>query len=102
MAQVISTAGLALMLAGFCGEWMAHGNPALPGPPAVSWSDPALLAASPFLLCMSAGILLFALLPALRVLLALLDYLGRRDWRNALIALIVLVELALSTQTHRI
>ncbi|MGQ9517461.1 MAG: DUF1634 domain-containing protein [Anaerolineae bacterium] len=102
LAQVISTVGLGLMLAGFAGEWALHGNPTLPGPPAATWHTTNPQNISPFLICMSAGILLFALLPALRVLLALLDYVRRRNWRNALVALIVLLELFISTQTHRI
>lgn len=102
MAQVISILALGLMLAGFGGELAFHGNPAFPGPPAVTPQVLALAPVSPFLLCMSAGILLFAVLPALRVLLALLEYARRRDWRNALIAIVVLLELAGSAFLHRV
>lgn len=90
------------MLVGFGGELAVRGNPSLPGPPAVTPQRLADAPVSPFLVCMSAGILLFAVLPALRVLLALLDYARRRDWRSALIAILVLLELAGSTQLHRL
>lgn len=90
------------MLAGFGGELAVRGNPALPGPPAVTPQELAAAPVSPFLVCMSAGILLFAVLPALRILLALLDYARRRDWRNVLVAIVVLLELAGSTQLHRL
>ncbi len=102
MAQIISILALGLMLAGFGGELALHGNPALPGPPAVAPQGLASAPASPFLVCMSAGILLFAVLPALRVLLALLEYARRRDWRNVFVAAVVLLELAGSTQLHRL
>lgn len=102
LAQIISVMGLGLMLAGFAGEWVTPGDPTLPGPPVVTWHSTGPQNISPFLICMSAGILLFAVLPALRILLALRDYVRRQDWRNAIVALVVLLELFLSTQTHRV
>jgi uncharacterized membrane protein len=93
----VSLAGVSLMVAGF-GDMLVNkasssipGGSVLPLPMFIHLSQvPASLVA------MSAGIALLALLPALRVLLALWLYLRHRDALNALAALIVFLELLLS------
>jgi hypothetical protein len=50
------------------------------------------------LVATSAGILLLAVLPSVRVLLALMLYAHQRGFQNALVALIVLLELIASTR----
>ncbi len=101
IAQIISVLALGLMLAGFGGQLALRGDLAFPGPPAVLPQEITPSPNLPFLVSMTAGILLFAVLPAVRVLLVLVEYAGRWDWRNALIAVVVLLELVGSTQIRR-
>jgi uncharacterized membrane protein len=93
----VSLAGVGLMVAGFGDMLVNRASSSIPGGsvlPLPMFTHLSQVPAS--LVAMSAGIALLALLPALRVLLALWLYLRHRDVLNALAALIVLLELLLS------
>jgi uncharacterized membrane protein len=98
----ISAVAVASMLAGL-GEGLVSGS--LHGLTRQSAIPvPALLspAGTPFgLFAMSLGIVLLALLPGLRVMLAAGLYAGRRRVGDALVALVVFVELVVSMLTGR-
>lgn len=96
LAQILAGAGIALMLVGFSMVLFAGSWPALPGPSA-GFVPPEGAGPGWAWLVMSAGILLLGILPAMQVLLALAHFLRRRDIRGAVVALVVLAELALST-----
>jgi hypothetical protein len=98
VSLVISLLSLSLMVAGFLDMLIGGAALALPG---VSAVPPVALGGgkiSPSLKVMSVGILLLALLPIIRVLLAGWLYLRHREILNMLVALVVLVELLLSLQ----
>jgi uncharacterized membrane protein len=100
ISLVTSLVGVGLMVFGFA-DFFAHGaSLSIPGVAAVS---PQLIQSgarlSPSLLAMSAGIVVLALLPILRVLLALSLYLRKRQVLNVMVALIVFVELLVSVRT---
>ncbi len=100
VALVVSLLACGLMLAGLFGYAGANGNNlALPGRPAVSLSDILSFHTlySPLVL-MSLGVVVLASLPALRVLLALGLYIRRHAWRNAAVALGVLLILLISAR----
>jgi len=94
---VVSLAALALMVGGLCWHLAARRLPVWPGDTVIPLAglfhprraDPAILAAS-------AGMLLLGLLPAMRVVLALGIYAGRRRWADVVLAIIVVLELAAS------
>jgi uncharacterized membrane protein len=93
----VSLAGVGLMVAGFVDMLINKASSSIPGGsvlPLPMFTHLSQVPAS--LVAMSAGIALLALLPALRVLLALWLYLRHRDVLNALAALIVFLELLLS------
>ena len=100
ISLVTSLVGVGLMVFGFA-DLITHG---------ASLSIPGMTALSPqmietgarislSLLAMSAGIVVLALLPILRVLLALALYLRARQVLNVLVAVIVFVELLVSLRT---
>jgi len=99
ISLVTSLLGLGLMVFGFV-DLLIHG---------ASLSMPGMAALSPLtigpgtrislsLALMSAGIVVLALLPILRVLLALSLYVRSRQMLNVLVALIVFVELLVSVR----
>ena len=97
LALVVSLVGLALMMSGFVIRFFYHLTWSLPGVSVL----PLVMLLHPDtgtlgLEAMSAGIVLLALLPTARVLLALWLYLRQRSWLNSLAALVVLVELLIS------
>ena len=100
ISLVTSLLGLGLMVFGFV-DVLIHG---------VSLSIPGMVALSPLMIksggriplglaTMSAGIVVLALLPILRVLLALSLYLRNRQVLNVVVALLVFIELLLSVRT---
>jgi uncharacterized membrane protein len=100
ISLVTSVLGLGFMVFGFV-DVLIHGT---------SLSIPGMAALSPLmiksgtripssLLAMSAGIIVLALLPILRVLLALSLYLRNRQVLNVLVALVVFIELLVSVRT---
>jgi hypothetical protein len=97
ISLAISVLSLGLMIAGMT-FFLLRGNfVAVPGRsvlPASDFIHPLQYRTT--MLVMSAGIILLALLPALRVLMALSLYIRSRTLINILAALIVLVELILS------
>lgn len=100
ISLVTSLLGLGLMAFGFV-DVLIHGiAPAIPGMVALS---PLMIKSgtriSPGLATMSAGIVVLALLPILRVLLALSAYLRNRQVLNVVVALLVIVELLVSVRT---
>jgi uncharacterized membrane protein len=93
----VSLAGVSLMVAGFVDTLADKDSFSLPGGSVLPLPMFIHLSQVPVsLVAMSAGIILLALLPALRVLLALWLYFRRRDGLNTLAALIVFLELLLS------
>lgn len=97
VSLVISMVGLGLMVAGFIDMLIVGASFSVPGGSVLALprlTHPSQVPVS--LAVMSAGIVLLALLPALRVLLALWLYLRRHNILNALVALIVFLELLLS------
>jgi uncharacterized membrane protein len=100
ISLVTSLLGLGLMVFGFA-DLLIHG---------ASLSIPGVTALAPLLvksgmriplslLTMSAGIVVLALLPILRVLLALSLYLRNRQVLNVIVALLVFIELLVSVRT---
>jgi uncharacterized membrane protein len=95
-----SLLGLGLMVFGFV-DLLVHGTAlSIPGMAALS---PQMIYSgaqiSPSLLAMTAGIAVLALIPLLRVLLALGVYLWNRQVLNVVVALIVFIELVVSIRT---
>lgn len=95
-----SLLGLGLMVFGFV-DLLVHGAAlSIPGMTALS---PQMIHSgaqiSPSLLAMTAGIAVLALIPILRVLLALLLYLRNRQVLNVVVALVVFIELIVSIRT---
>jgi uncharacterized membrane protein len=92
-----SLLGLGLMVFGFI-YLVVQGHPlSIPGVAALS---PQVIRTgaqiSPSLLAMTAGIGVLALIPILRVLLALLIYLRNHQLLNVVVALVVFIELIVS------
>ena len=97
VSQVVSAAAVVLMVAGLLGTVMSGAALALPGGSVTALHDLLRLPIHPrALAAMSGGILMLALLPVLRVLLALGIYARQRVLIDALAALVVLIELLIS------
>ncbi|MEZ4766828.1 MAG: DUF1634 domain-containing protein [Caldilineales bacterium] len=97
VSQVVSAAAVGLMIAGAAATVLSGASLALPGGSVMALRDLLQLPIHPqALAAMSAGILMLALLPVLRVLLALGIYVRQRVLVNSIAALIVLVELLIS------
>ena len=97
VSQVLSAVAVALMLAGLLGSMLSGSALSLPGSSVMPLSGFLQLPVHPLgLAAMSAGIVMLALLPVIRVLLALGIYVRQRVPVNALTALAVLVELLIS------
>jgi uncharacterized membrane protein len=100
ISLLVSMVGLGLMLFGFV-DMVIHGD-SLSIPGATAWSPLLVRSATPAtasLIAMSAGIVVLALLPILRILLSLAVYLRSRQVLNVVVALIVFVELLVSVRT---
>jgi uncharacterized membrane protein len=100
ISLVTSLIGLGLMAFGFADFFVHSAYLSIPGVTALSVpliKSGAQISLS--LLAMSAGIVILALLPILRVLLALALYLRNRQVLNVLVALLVFIELLLSART---
>jgi hypothetical protein len=94
---IVSLVALGLMTAGFLDTLVKPAPLSVPGAsvlPFPAWSHLSQSPAS--LIAMSLGIVLLALLPTVRVALALWYYVRRHDALNTVTALIVVVELLLS------
>lgn len=97
VSQVVSAAAVGLMLAGLLASIGAGSGLTLPGSSVMALHDLLKLPVHPLgLAAMSAGIILLALLPVVRVLLALALYTRRRAPVDAVAALVVFVELLVS------
>jgi uncharacterized membrane protein len=100
LSLIVSLVGLGLMLAGFLDMLILGTSSSIPGGsvlPLPRFTHPSQ--APTGLAAMSGGIVLLALLPSLRVLLAMWLYLRRHSLLNTLVALIVFVELLISMGT---
>jgi uncharacterized membrane protein len=100
ISLVTSLLGLGLMAFGFADFFLHGASLFLPGVTALSVlliKSGAQISLS--LLAMSAGIVILALLPILRVLLALSLYLRNRQALNVVVALLVFIELLVSART---
>jgi uncharacterized membrane protein len=97
VSQLVSAAGFGLMLAGFVLILLQGGADSFPGASAVPLVEMTRITEVPLaLLLVSAGILLLAFLPAIRVAVKLIGSLRERHFLTALVAVIVLVELLFS------
>jgi uncharacterized membrane protein len=93
----VSLAGVSLMVAGFGDMLVNKASSSIPGGSVLPLPMFVHLSQVPVsLVAMSAGIVLLAILPTIRVLLALWLYLRHREKLNSLAALIVFLELLLS------
>lgn len=100
VSRLVSILGLGLMAVGILDYLFSGTTLSIPGFSVLPLSGLFQPAGQPLsVLAMSAGILIFALLPMIRVFLALWTYLGRRVWLSALVALVVLIELLISVRT---
>jgi uncharacterized membrane protein len=100
ISLVTSFVGLGLMAFGFVDVLLRGTSPSIPGMVALSLATLESGAQIPLgLAAMSAGIVVLALLPILRVLLALSQYLRNRQVLNVLVALLVFFELLVSART---
>jgi uncharacterized membrane protein len=98
LSQLISGLALGLMLAGFISMLFIQIPLLLPGVSSIRLAEILDNSHLPFgLYAMSIGIVLLASLPALRVFVALILFLPGGDWLNILAALLVFLELLLST-----
>ncbi len=98
----MSLAGVSLMVAGFGDMLVNNASSSIPGGSVLPLPMFVHLSQVPVsLVAMSAGIVLLALLPTVRVLLALWLYLRHREVLNSLAALIVFLELLLSIWVGR-
>lgn len=95
-----SLAGL-LMLAGFVLLWVHDGASTAPGPVALPLTALLRPAAQPAAWAMTLGILVLAVVPLVRVVLALLLYVRARQGATALWTLVTLLELLFSMLTGR-
>ncbi len=100
VSRVVSLTGLGLMLAGLFAYFISSTHFSLPGEPVIPLQDFFQAGGDPLsLVLMSSGILLFALLPLLRVILALWTYSSKKAWLNTLASFIVFLELLFSMRT---
>ena len=100
VSLIVSLVGLSLMVIGFLDMMVNTASLSVPGASVLPL--PALIHLSKLplsLVTMSVGIVLLALLPTVRVALALWYYVRRHDALNIVAALIVVVELLLSIRT---
>jgi uncharacterized membrane protein len=97
ISLAVSFLAMSLMVTGYLDMVLRGSHSVLPGRSVLPLASLTHLAQAPVdLVAMSAGILLLVLLPTTRVLLAALLYARRRGFLNALVALLVLVELLAS------
>jgi uncharacterized membrane protein len=100
VSLLASAIGLGLMVSGFVYLIVSGASLSIPGPSALL---PVALKSGVYLpvalAVMSLGIVLLALLPIVRVLLAMWLYGRRRDVLNALAACVVLIELVISLRS---
>ena len=97
VSRIVSVLALGLMVVGFVDLLVSGTSVIMPGGSVLSLSLLARPGQEPIsLVAMSAGIILLALLPSVRVLLALKLYVRQRDIVDILVALVVLLELLLS------
>ncbi len=96
VAALVSAVAVILMAVGFVSTFLLHDLPLVPGDPAVSPDVILHFHTGWGLWAMSAGILLLALLPMVRVFLSFLLFLRERDVLDVAVALIVLLELLAS------
>ncbi|HIC87976.1 MAG TPA: DUF1634 domain-containing protein [Anaerolineae bacterium] len=102
MSLALSLIALLLMVGGFGSYALTPGESLhLPGGSVVPLEQLIHLSASPAgLVLMSLGIVILAVLPAVRVLLALILYARQAAWTDAIIALGVLITLLFSTRVR--
>ncbi len=96
VSLVFSVVAFGLMIYGFADAAAGSGF-TIPGEPAVSPAELARLRLTAVSLsCMSAGIVLLAALPTVRVVMAIWLYTRAHDFFNAAVAVVVLLELLVS------
>lgn len=97
VSLVVSVVGLGLMILGFVAQVITGSALSVPGSSVLSFVMLAHLSKAPLsLAAMSTGIILLALLPMIRVVLALWLYLNGHNLVNMAAALVVTLELLLS------
>jgi heme A synthase len=96
IALAFSLIALGLMVCGFAGS-VAYNGFTLPGCPVLPFSALGRLSlSSAGMRCMSIGIILLATFPTVRVIIALWRYSRSGDMLDTIVALVILMELALS------
>lgn len=97
VTQVVSLAGIGLMIAGFGLRLMMHVSSSMPGKSTLPIPDLIKVHQEPIsLVAMSLGIFILLLVPSLRVLLAEWRFVRHRETINIVAALLVLLELIFS------
>jgi uncharacterized membrane protein len=99
VSRAVSLGGMGLMCSGFIEMLLDATDPSftLPGASVLTLGDLIHLQTSSLgLILTSAGVIVFCLLPAVRVILALWLYLRLRDLFSTLIAAVVFLELMVS------
>ncbi len=93
LASLISSG---VMVIGLIGALIQNSTFTFPGPSTLQFTEIVQGSSSTGLILMSSGIVLFALLPSLRVLLGIKQFVRNRDFVSGIFAAIVLTELAAS------
>lgn len=100
LSRVVSLVGIGFMSFGFIRLIIVRGILNIPGNPTLPFPEFLELTHEPIsFLAMSGGIILLALLPSVRVLIALFTYLRRKDIFDVLVAVIVFLELLFSIRS---
>ena len=101
VTAIVSTVAVVMMAVGFVVTFLFHSIPAMPGTSALPINAVWHFQANDWgLWAMSAGILLLALIPMLRVLLSLWIFVRARHLLDALVAVIILAELLISMRVR--
>ncbi len=100
LSRVVSLVGIGCMSFGFIRLIIVRGVLILPGDPTLPFPEFLQITHEPIsLLSMSVGIIMLALLPSVRVLIAFFTYLHRKDMVDVLVAFIVFLELLFSIRS---
>lgn len=95
--RIVALFAIGLMLFGLVDGLLHTESFSFPGPPTLSIDQIThTVCTKTSMAMMSAGIILFALLPSLRVLLGINQFIQNREIVNLIIAMIVLLELTAS------
>lgn len=95
--RILALISIGLMLFGLTDSLLQTGSFSFPGPATMSIDQIThALSSNKDLVMMSSGIILFALIPSLRILLGINQFIHKHEIINLIVALIVLMELTVS------